>query len=370
MKIRISLFLILLAALALGLAPLPGHRALAAAPQHSAPAAAFDDVEAELSPEAQECDLDSFRRCLESTLARKLAEIRARTARLQDELRLRLGREHERALARLHSDLAREHGRIAALAAQDRVIRAVEPQIWTFIDEGGWLGVQISEVTAEKARELKLPAERGVLVTGVESDSPAAKAGLRTNDVITELNGQRIEGTAQFRRMIRETPPGRTVQLGVWRDGKALTLSAQLAGSRERVERELSFSFPREFDFRFDLPRLSVSSAPRLGIDAEDLRGQLGQYFGAPDGEGVLVREVTAGSPADKAGLKAGDVIIKLDAERVRSLSDLREKLRAKRDSKTVALTILRKGSELTLNVAIEPPPARERRVISRRITL
>ena len=72
---------------------------------------------------------------------------------------------------------------------------------------------------------------------------------------------------------------------------------------------------------------------PRLGIDAEDLSGELGKYFGAPDGEGVLVREVRSGSPAEKAGLKAGDVIIRVAGERVRTSSDLRANLRAKRES-------------------------------------
>ena len=77
-------------------------------------------------------------------------------------------------------------------------------------DEGpSWLGVETHEVTPEDAKQLKLPAERGVVVAGVTKDSPAAKAGLRENDVITEVNGQRVEGAAQFRRMIHEIPAGR-----------------------------------------------------------------------------------------------------------------------------------------------------------------
>ena len=88
-------------------------------------------------------------------------------------------------------------------------------------EEGSWLGVKMQEVTAENVKELKLPAERGVLVREVVPESPAAKAGLKANDVITELDGQRVEGTAQFHRMIHETPAGRTVHLMVWRDGKS-----------------------------------------------------------------------------------------------------------------------------------------------------
>src|SRR5271165_5037855 len=80
------------------------------------------------------------------------------------------------------------------------------------VNGGGWLGVGVTEITADKVRDLKLPAERGALLGKVVPDSPAAKAGLKQNDVVTEINGQRVEGTAQFRLMIREIPAGRSVQ--------------------------------------------------------------------------------------------------------------------------------------------------------------
>jgi len=95
---------------------------------------------------------------------------------------------------------------------------------------------------------------------------------------------------------------------------------------------------------------------PLLGISAEDLTGQLGSYFGAPNNSGVLIREVRSGTPADKAGLKAGDVIIKVDGKPVGALSELRDQLRDKGDGKTVNLGVLRKGSEMTVPVTIEKP--------------
>ncbi len=101
-------------------------------------------------------------------------------------------------------------------------------------DGSGWLGVETHEVTAEKAKELKLSAERGVVLGKIVPDSPAAKAGLKENDVVTEINGQRVEGMAQFRRMIHEIPAGRSIQLTVWRDGRAQTISATLGKSEER----------------------------------------------------------------------------------------------------------------------------------------
>jgi S1-C subfamily serine protease len=103
---------------------------------------------------------------------------------------------------------------------------------------------------------------------------------------------------------------------------------------------------------------LFAGNTPRLGIGALDLSGQLGKYFGAPDGQGVLVSEVRDSTPAAKAGLQAGDVITKLDGEPVRNVGELRGKLAEKRDAKTVTLTILRKGTEMPVTVEPQAPPA------------
>jgi serine protease Do len=253
-------------------------------------------------------------------------------------------------------------------------------------DEGAsWLGVESQEITSEKAKELKLPAERGVLLERIVSDSPAAKAGLRDNDVITEINGQRVEGAAQFRRMIREIPAGRSVQFTVWRDGKVQSIGVTLGKSEDRGNMWFKTA-PRAFSFQLpniEMPEVApmpdmdmgaygvlAGSRPRLGIDAEDLSGQFGAYFGAPDGEGVLVREVNSGSPAEKAGVKSGDVITSLNSERIRSLGDLREKLAGKRDEKTVKLGVLRNKSEVSITVELPPPPSKTPRAISRRTSI
>src|SRR5580658_6502279 len=252
-------------------------------------------------------------------------------------------------------------------------------------DEGpSWLGVESQEISSEKAKELKLPAERGVLLERIVPDSPAAKAGLKDNDVITEINGQRVEGAAQFRRMIREIPAGRSVQFTVWRDGHAQTFSVTLGKSEDHGNMWFRTA-PRAFSFQ--LPNIEVpevaplpdmdwggygvlaGSRPRLGIDAEDLSGQFGAYFGAPDGEGVLVREVNAGSPAEKAGVKSGDVITSLNGQRIRSLGDLREKLASKTEAKTVKLGVLRNKSEVSITVEM-PPPSKTPRAISRRTNI
>ena len=253
-------------------------------------------------------------------------------------------------------------------------------------DDSSWLGVETHEVTSDKAKELKLSAEppRGVLLGKIVPDSPAAKAGLKENDVVTEINGQRVEGAAQFRRMIHEIPAGRSIQLSVWRDGRMQTISATLGKSQER-RRAMKMVAPTPGTFAFRMPEIPEipsmewngnmlfgGGQPRLGIDAEDLSGQLGTFFGAPDGEGILVRDVNSSSPAEKAGVKAGDVITSLNGERIRTVGELREKLSAKHADKdrTVKLGVLRNKSEISLTVELPAPAERTKRLISRRTSI
>jgi serine protease Do len=316
---------------------------------------------------------------LPGTSAKTQSPQDAKIARLQQQIEeLRSQRVAPRAF--VVDDESVEQQEVTPLIQKDDVTIFVDG------DGSGWLGVETHEVTAEKAKELKLPAERGVVLGKIVPDSPAAKAGLKENDVVTEINGQRVEGAAQLRRMVHEIPAGRSIQLTVWRDGRAQTLSATLGKSEERRQ-GLKMIAPSTGAFAFrmpdipeipDIPSMEWNSGmlaggqPRLGIDAEDLSGQLGAFFGAPEGEGILVRDVNAGSPAEKAGLKAGDVITSLDGDRIRSVSELREKLSAKRDDKdkTVKLGILRNKSTLSLSVELPPPPARVKRTMTHRTNI
>ena len=232
-------------------------------------------------------------------------------------------------------------------------------------EAGGWLGLGIEEVTPEKATELKLAPAHGVVISQVAEGSPAAKAGLKQNDVITEYNGQRVEGAVEFRRMVRETPVGHTAQISIWRDAHAQTLSVEVGSYPAEMGGGFSGVMPRMFsrpgerqqspgeNFNFRAP----VQAPMLGVSAQDISGQLGEYFGAPGGEGVLVTEVRAGSAGEKAGLHAGDVIAKVNGERVRNREELRDRLRAavgdKSAAKNVTLGVIRKGAETA--IAVQP---------------
>jgi serine protease Do len=292
---------------------------------------------------------------------RKLRELERELAGLPEELEADLhGHEHE---LRAHAEA------MAALAEEAQQAGRVFVDTW---GGGGWLGVGIADVSAEKARELRLPAERGVLITEVQEESPAAKAGLKVNDVVTDYNGQRVEGAMQFARLVRETPAGRSAQLTIWRDGRSQTLTVEVGSLESMIQSRVRVVTPR---FEFRIPEMGgffmSSRTPLLGIQAEDVRGQFGEFLGAPEGEGVLVREVREDSPAAKAGMRAGDVIVEAAGQRVRTLSELRSALREKREEKTVALKVYRRGQPVTLNVEIEPPtPPAERVRPARRVSI
>ncbi|MGC8759166.1 MAG: PDZ domain-containing protein [Bryobacteraceae bacterium] len=243
------------------------------------------------------------------------------------------------------------------------------PDFMVFFQPGGaWLGVGVKEITADRARALNLKDEHGVEITTVEPDSPADKAGLKPGDVVLEYNGQRVEGTAQFIRFVRETPPGRTVRLTVFRNGSTQTVSATLA---ERRGRAFNFRAPNvDEDIRVRIPRIeALPDVPRvtmswrtamLGIEGEPLKdSQLGDFFGVKDG--VLVRSVLKGTPAEKAGLRAGDVIVKVDDRRVSEPRDITSALRAARDAskKTLPVVVVREKKEVTLQVTLDEQPAR-----------
>ncbi|MGH9722195.1 MAG: PDZ domain-containing protein, partial [Bryobacteraceae bacterium] len=164
-----------------------------------------------------------------------------------------------------------------------------------------FLGVAVMDVDSERAKALGLKEERGVEVKSVEDDSPAAKAGIKEGDVVLEYNGQRVDGTEQFMRLVRETPAGRQAKVTVWRGGATQTLTATI-GSRtgQHFDRDsFAIAIPRPPEIRLDLPRPFTSwRSSTLGIESESLGSQLAEYFGVK--EGALVRAVTKGSAADK----------------------------------------------------------------------
>lgn len=258
--------------------------------------------------------------------------------------------------------------------AGDRVVR---PPVVMLDGRGAQIGV-----TVEETRE-------GVRIGGVDAESPAARGGVQTGDVIVDVDGERVRSARQFSRLIQETADGHSVTLGVLRDGtrQSLTVTPEsrpafrfdadrlgrdIARNLEPHFRELEPRLreleprlrelePRLREFRFDPPfdvdMLPHGTSPRrrLGVELSPLTPQLADYFGASGG-GVLVAGVTKDSPAEKAGLKAGDVITSIDGDRVRRTDDIADELQGKEGQ--VTLGILRDKRETSVKATLDTPAA------------
>jgi len=220
---------------------------------------------------------------------------------------------------------------------------------------GAYLGVDLRDLTPDRLSALKL--NNGVEVTIVDQDAPAAKAGIRERDVITSFNGQKVEGSEQLRRQIRSLAPGQKVKLGLFRDGHPLEISLQLADRRQvMAHRPGAFAPPPPGPppgWDVEMPQFSMLPFwVHNGLMVEDLTPQLGEFFGVRNGEGVLVRAIEKGSPAEAAGLRAGDVIIKVNGEHITCSSDWRHALRRQQGG-MVTLGVVRDKREQAISVKL-----------------
>jgi serine protease Do len=227
-----------------------------------------------------------------------------------------------------------------------------------------YLGVDIVDITSDRLGALKLKEEQGVEVTMVDQDAPAGKAGIKEHDVILTMNGTPIESKTQLQRMIHETPPGRVVSFGLSRDGQAVTIKVQLADRRNEFghmspkdgdkDKEFHFEVPLP-NLDFEVPNMGVvyvHSSMRSGLMVENLTPQLGEFFGAKNGNGVLVRSVEKGSRADKAGMRAGDVITRVGDQPVHDTSDFTHALRS-HSAGSVSVGVIRDKKEQTITLTL-----------------
>jgi serine protease Do len=254
-----------------------------------------------------------------------------------------------------------------AQAAQKWTVDSGQPFGIPSEDSGtsSYLGVDIADISSDRLGALKLKEEQGVEVTMVDQDAPAGKAGIKEHDVILTMNGTAIESKTQLQRMIHETPPGRIVSLGLSRDGQPMSIKVQLADRRKEFSHLAPYKDKdKEFHFEmpqmpnppdFDVPNMGVvvvHSSLRSGLMVENLTPQLGEFFGAKNGNGVLVRSVEKGSRADKAGLRAGDVIVRVGTQSIHDTSDFTHALHS-RTAGSVSLGVIRDKKDQTLTITL-----------------
>lgn len=226
-----------------------------------------------------------------------------------------------------------------------------------------WLGVYTQTLTPELSEGLNYTGS-GALVSRVVEASPAEKAGVKKGDVIVGLNTTTIASATDLTKAIGNAKVDATVSVRIIRDGERRTLSAKLV---ERPVEEMEWSSAPEapghhggdFEFMFDdaVPGFAFRGGRgRLGVRVEDLNADLGSYFGVTDGKGALVVEVLKDTPAEKAGVKAGDVITKVGPTVIANSDDLVKALRSAENNK-VTLTVRRKNAVRTIESELRESP-------------
>ncbi|WP_370193528.1 Do family serine endopeptidase [Aurantimonas coralicida] len=180
--------------------------------------------------------------------------------------------------------------------------------------ERGWLGVQIAPVTDDIAEAVGLDEEKGAIVTLPDNETPATKAGIKTGDVITAVNGETVEGPRELARMIGNYRPDTKVDVTIWRDGKAQDVSVELG----------------------NLSSLDEAASARgsgVPVDPSSLSGYGLTLTPSEDGEGVVVTDVKPDSSASEKGIKAGDLIIAVNGETVETQKDVQSAIDAAAES-------------------------------------
>lgn len=212
----------------------------------------------------------------------------------------------------------------------------------------GYLGVYMQELSADVKDGLDLKVDAGVLISGIIDDSPAAEAGLEDGDVIILFDGKEVTSPDDLRDLVRATAPGTSVEVKLVRDGKNKTLTLEIGDRPE----DFWFSLDNDRPGNFEIARFIGGAV--LGVEATELNEGLAEYFDTKAESGVLVLDVKEETVAAAAGVEAGDVILKIDDEKVTSVKDLRESLRDYEEGDDFSIGVLRHGKSQTLKATMD----------------
>jgi len=248
--------------------------------------------------------------------------------------------------------------------------QAVGAAATTDDDAVAYLGIEMQPLTDALREGMKYDGD-GVLVSRVKEDSPADQAGIRKGDIIVSLNSRAMKSPDELTSTIRSSKIGQNVAVTLWRNGERRSVSARLAerpddlGSRDsdddfqdlprRIEREMGPMMHWHDDGNHTFMFRSMGRG-RLGVRVESLNSDLGSYFNKADGKGAVIVEVLKDTPAERAGLKAGDVITKIGDRDINGSDDVVDAL-DDAPKGPVAITVMRRGQTRKVSAELEASP-------------
>jgi serine protease Do len=235
----------------------------------------------------------------------------------------------------------------------------------------GYMGVLVGDLDNEAAARLKLHDAHGAVVTLLDHDAPAAQAGIRINDVVLEINGQKVENAEQFSRTLRELSAGRDITVVFSRDGVVQTVKFQLV-DRRKMEHDVWTKLDSNGGGTAAAPSMSIvsgggsggadipsggfhmpffGSTLNVGAMVEPLTAQMADYLGIKSG--LMIKQVARKSQADTAGLKAFDIVLKVGGEPIATTADWDRTLRANQN-KSIQVVVLRDRKQQTLTLQVD----------------
>ncbi|PYN07562.1 MAG: peptidase [Candidatus Rokuibacteriota bacterium] len=199
----------------------------------------------------------------------------------------------------------------------------------------GWLGVSIQPLTAELAKSFNAKDTKGVLISDVIGESPAAKAGLKPGDILLEFDGKKVEAPADLQRTVGLAQPGQEAKMKVWRDQGEKTIDIKIGEAPDDKETPA---------------RPSRVAPSTLGLEVRPITPEIARQLNLKSNDGVIVARVDEGSAAGDAGVQRGDVIREINRQKVRSMADYERLTKDVKEGDR--LTVLLQRGQMSLYVA------------------
>ncbi|PKK83604.1 MAG: hypothetical protein CVT49_07560 [candidate division Zixibacteria bacterium HGW-Zixibacteria-1] len=251
--------------------------------------------------------------------------------------------------------------RFALVIALTVAVLTLSAAAWAGPNNDAWMGIYTQTVDPDLKEAFNLDSDHGVVVKMVVPDSPADRAGLKQGDIILMLDDQKLVDADDLVVYVQNRRPGDKVNVEVNRQGVAKTIEVQL-GQRDNYsdDRDYLFNSPNPAPHSFSRTYKFYDSKyadSYIGVTLQSLNAQLGEYFGVADGKGALITEVMPDSPAGKAGLKAGDVVVAVDGGAIGDPSDVQKAVTAKNEGDKIEVKVIRDRGEKQFAFEVEKSP-------------